>query len=581
MLIQLCKKLEVGMLLLALFYLFSPLVSVSKTSFFQGVKAGDMIFVFVFYLLFVWLWRFIVKESLTFKLSRIDILLVMYGLYIVVLYLFSCEELDREILLVYVTSGLLYISVRVLGTRQTRWVFWMFPFLLLWQLWYGIACQTQYFYPGRGMHLIHGSFLNTGIWSCFVACVGVILCGGITWVSSRMLKIFCGLGVFLVVYLLFMGNSRAAWLGSAVGVGYLFYKETGSLKRLKKWAILLLFSGILLGAGLCTWHKVNSALGRLLIWKVSGQMCYEHPWGMGINGFQRNYMAYQENYFAGGGNEVERMLADETLYAFNDFLRIGVEQGILGLLFIMVLLYLAFRKNNVGYCCSKEIYIIRGVLLTWLVFSLFSYPSSQLQTKAIFIVFIGMLSSVQPGVLKVSGKWLGALTGIVGILFCCQMVWPYREAVRDWENCLKNRHVLSEEVNARYRPLMNSSCFLANCSLLLNRSGEHAKALEIASRGVSLYHSYGCCVEKGIAMEKLECYDAAEAAWIQAGNLVPNRFRPLYLRMEMKYKQGDMEQVGRLIDSLAVKKIKVRSPELLFMLERVKLIEQKIKTRCL
>jgi len=121
MLIQLCKKLEVGMLLLALFYLFSPLVSVSKTSFFQGVKAGDMIFVFVFYLLFVWLWRFIVKESLTFKLSRIDILLVIYGLYIVVLYLFSCEELDREILLVYVTSGLLYISVRVLGTRQTRW----------------------------------------------------------------------------------------------------------------------------------------------------------------------------------------------------------------------------------------------------------------------------------------------------------------------------------------------------------------------------------------------------------------------------------------------------------------------------
>lgn len=54
MLMQLCKKLEVGMLLLALFYLFSPLVSVSKTCFFQGVKAGDMIFILVFCLLFVW-----------------------------------------------------------------------------------------------------------------------------------------------------------------------------------------------------------------------------------------------------------------------------------------------------------------------------------------------------------------------------------------------------------------------------------------------------------------------------------------------------------------------------------------------
>lgn len=48
MLMQLCKKLEVGMLLLALFYLFSPLVSVSKTCFFQGVKAGDMIFILEF-----------------------------------------------------------------------------------------------------------------------------------------------------------------------------------------------------------------------------------------------------------------------------------------------------------------------------------------------------------------------------------------------------------------------------------------------------------------------------------------------------------------------------------------------------
>ena len=96
---QLCKKLEVGMLLLALFYLFSPLVSVSKTCFFQGVKAGDMIFILVFCLLFVWSWRFAKKESLVFKLSGIDVLLLVCGLYIIVLYLFSWEQLDREVLL--------------------------------------------------------------------------------------------------------------------------------------------------------------------------------------------------------------------------------------------------------------------------------------------------------------------------------------------------------------------------------------------------------------------------------------------------------------------------------------------------
>ena len=214
-------------------------------------------------------------------------------------------------------------------------------------------------------------------------------------------------------------------------------------------------------------------------------------------------MAYQENYFVGGGNEVERMLADETLYAFNDFLRIGVEQGIFGLLFIVVLLYLVFRRNKMGGCCTKEIHVIRGVLLAWLVFSLFSYPSSQLQTKAICIVFIGMLSSSLPGMLEINGKWLGVLTGIVGILFCCQAVWPYREAVRNWENCLANRHVLAEEVDVRYRPLMNSSFFLANCSLLLNQSGEHVKALEVADRGVCLYQFLRVLRGKGYCHGKL------------------------------------------------------------------------------
>ena len=541
MFVQVCKKLEIGILLLALCYLFSPSVSMGRTCFFQGVKASDMICIFVIYLLFVWSWRFIGKESLTFKLSGIDILLLLYGVYILLLCLFSWRELDREVLLVHVTCGLLYISVRVLPERQLYFVFWIFPFVLLWQLWYGIAYQIQYFYPGRGMQLVHGSFLNTGIWSCFVACVSVILCGGILLVSSRVVKIFCGLGILLTLYLLFTGNSRAAWLGFAVGGGYLFYKEIGLLKGLKKWGIVLLFLGVSLSAGLSTCHKVNSALGRVLIWKVSSQICWEHPWGTGINGFQRNYMANQENYFAKEGSETEKMLADETLYAFNDFLRVGVEQGIIGMLFVVSLLYLTFRKCGMKNYFFRELHVIRGVVLVWLVFSLFSYPSSQLQTKAIFVVFIGMLASLQMGMLKVNGRYFGFLVMIAGIMFYCRMVEPYREAVKEWDACLKNRRVSPEEISLLYPPLINSFYFLANCSLLLNQTGEYSMALKMADRGVLLYHSYGCCVEKGIALEGLGHYDEAEMAWIQAGLLVPNRFKPLYLRIEMWDKVGDLE----------------------------------------
>ena len=189
---QLCKKLEVGMLLLALFYLFSPLVSVSKTCFFQGVKAGDMIFILVFCLLFVWSWRFAKKESLVFKLSGIDVLLLVCGLYIIVLYLFSWEQLDREVLLMHVACGLLYIAVRILGIQQmhafSSWEFFEYRYVEL-------------FRRLRGYNFMWGndaSFFSCGkdvLWFRGISNRVLAFHGKFT---SSMARVCCWRGVFIL-----------------------------------------------------------------------------------------------------------------------------------------------------------------------------------------------------------------------------------------------------------------------------------------------------------------------------------------------------------------------------------------------
>lgn len=572
MLKQVSEKIETGLFLGCIIYLFSPWVGINVSYLALEIKMCNIITVFVFVLLGISIWRHVRDGNFRVELSSLDIIVALYGCYLGVLCLLSWNTLDRGVLLLHVACALLYIYARNTGGRCMRCVLLAFPFLLLWQLWHGIAEQTQYFYPGMGITLVHGSFLNTSIWSCFVACVAVIMVGSIHLYSSLWVKSFYGMGILLSVVLLFIGNSRAAWLGFAVGCGYILYRTARKRCRIGNWGIVLMFVGLLVTTGVYTSHKVDSALGRLLVWKVSGRMCMEHPWGTGMNGFQRNYMSYQEQYFMDGETDKEKMLADETIFAFNDLLQVVVEQGIVGLLLFAFLLYNMLNTRDLRKERLQETRVIRGVLFVWLVFSLFSYPSSQLQTKAIFVVFVAMLSSKKTTVWSFDGKWLGGFGGLVGLLFCVLEVHPYRQAVDEWSVYMKRREIPGTGMDPVFCPLMNSAYFLSNYSMLLNLAGECERAVMLADRGVRLYHSYGCCLEKGKALKQLGEYQLAEICWVKAGNLIPNRFRPLYLRMEMWENVGNRDRAVGLADTLLHKKVKVRSPELSYFLERAEQI---------
>lgn len=567
--------------LLILCCFFSPCVSVGGTSFFQGMKACDMICMLGIYLLLMYAWRYSHGRGFHFKFSRLDVIVLIYSTYLFLLVVLSWEHLDREVVLCHMACGMLYLAARNAGEWQHKQIIVLFPFVLLWQLWYGIAEQTLYFYPGMGIGLVRGSFLNTGIWSCFVACVGVLLCGLVGLNSSWWMKFVCGVGCVSGIALLYVGNSRAAWLGFIVGVGFLCYKQVKRIRGTTRWVAIGILFVLMVVAGMSTMHKGDSALGRVFIWKISGQMCLEQPQGRGMDGFRRDYMDYQQRYFATGGSVNEKRLADDNLFAFNDLLRVSVEQGVVGIILSFLLVYHIFRKDESSGVDGRMVWVLKSVVVVLLVFSLFSYPASQLQVKGILILFMAMLSSLKTEVWSFNGKWL-VIPGVVAVLLAGgRLVLPYRGAIQAWDDCLKRKDVPGEYVSSVLFPLRNNSIFLSNCALLLNAGGETEAAASVAGRGVSLYHSYACCIELGIAMERLGKLSLAEQAWEYAGNLVPNRFRPLYLRMEMWMKAGDREKALELAERLLYKGIKVRSPELYYFLERAKQVKLILKTDCL
>lgn len=78
--------------------------------------------------------------------------------------------------------------------------------------------------------------------------------------------------------------------------------------------------------------KKDSADGRLLMWKIAGRAILDNPVrGTGSGGFPAAFAKAQADYFSSGqGTEKEKLVAGSPEYAFNEYLQIGMEQGVGG-----------------------------------------------------------------------------------------------------------------------------------------------------------------------------------------------------------------------------------------------------------
>lgn len=136
--------------------------------------------------------------------------------------------------------------------------------------------------------------------------------------------------------------------------------------------------------------KRGSADGRLFLWKIATQAIAKEPvFGVGLGNFAGAYGQAQYNYFSKGIDEKEAMTADCPAYAFNEFLQIGVEQGIIGLLLFLGVVILAIR----GCLRDKKKAGILGAIVAVLVFAFTSYPFSVLPICIAFVVVVALANA--------------------------------------------------------------------------------------------------------------------------------------------------------------------------------------------
>lgn len=387
--------------------------------------------------------------------------------------------------------------------------------------------------------------------------------------KSSALAFLSFLCLCVIAYTVPLHVSRTGVVAALIGVVFVLAAQiqelysTHALFRQKLPGILTLvvaFISIFLVTFRLYERNQTSVSGRYLIYRAAIPMLYEEPiWGLGIQRFKDVYNNYQRVYLV--ENELsmpERLLADDTFFAFNEFLQVGIEMGLIGFAlfcglvgFIIYCLISRYKKDdhpaiNTGAAAS---------LLAILVCCLSSYPLRTMSVLLNAVFFLAILAfnscPAQKGVVIVQYGWprrIGAILIILSFGYCTKKLWDRQIALFYWRKAAKlSLSVAFSDAQDYYslaeKALADDGNFLFNYGAELHLSGRHetglitlnSSAARISHSNLSIYQGEACLALNNIKM--------AEHHFKQACQMVPSRYLPKYLlfnlyKQELKFSQA-------------------------------------------
>ncbi len=661
-------------LVIVIVYLIVP--SITVESLMNGTQSGKtFIFLYLMMILgaFILLQVFIFNKTKYFRISLLDVFLIVWCLYSILNGYLKDIPLSLRLFEFY---GLIILYI---GLRQIRrnYFIWLYVALIL-----GGAIQAVYgnlqlwgYYPSHhGLFKMTGSFFNPGPYAGYLAAVFPIALGfylfniaesvtthhpifvklssfgnGLKASFKKVpvvthffdikrneestpekhslrqvhtnyyytLKYLVLISIISLCLVLPASRSRAAWLAVVVSSIYLIsiryrlysrtiiYFDTNT----KKIFLLVSFLVLLTAAGAGLYHmKKGSADGRMLIWKVSMNMIKESPvLGNGFDQFKAHYMDYQAAYFEQNPDSEDAMVAGDNNYAFNEPIQLMVENGLIGIMLLVAIMWLVFpgqyktrrsketkeeqtTNNNIGLSLQVNqipveeseqnwylLHISRAVILSVLVFGLFSYPLQILPIKICLVVALAVAAGILGRKVKTNSLQFIPLkttrfalksiisVGSIGLLWLAtERIQHIQTAYSDWKNAFDIYNIgmyndCLDDYKKAYPILKTNGDFLTNYGKALSMAEKYPEAVSVLRQAAKHYPNTIVYTALGDSYKKLSETLQAETAYLHAWKMVPSRFYPKYLLAKLYDETGQHEKSVAIAKELLGKVIKIES----------------------
>jgi len=240
------------------------------------------------------------------------------------------------------------------------------------------------------------------------------------------------------------------------------------------------------------------------------------------------------------------------------------------------------------------LHISRAVILSIVVFGLFSYPLQILPIKiCLFIavaIAVGALNLKGPEIIKQSSSSYNsrkfALKSILSV-GCFGVLWltaSYMQQVKvaytDWKYAFDtyNMGIYNDcltDYKKAYPILKTNGDFLTNYGKALSMADKHIEAIEMLQQAVKYYPNTVVCTTLGDSYKKIGQTELAEKAYNHSYNMNPSRFYPKYLLVKLYNDSGQNRKAIKMAKELLKKEVKIESTAIQEIKEEMKKIIEK------
>jgi len=442
------------------------------------------------------------------------------------------------------------------------------------QSFYGVLQYIGKYPSNHNSFAVTGSFDNP---AGFIAVLSLLFPIGIFWCikSKRLEQRLVFFSVGLILFSIIISGSRTGLLAviiSTISIFIIEFQLLSKIKHLKYFKLKVFSTIILLLASLFILYvwKPDSANGRLLIWNVSTEMIKDKPLiGFGYKGFQANYMSYQAQYFKENPNSSFKQLADNVTHPFNEFIKIAVNYGVIGLLLYIFLISIVFWIIFKSKHPQKNILV--GMLVSFITISIFSYP---LQYAPIWLLLIYLTLVAFSVRLYEKNLPLIIRIPIIGVCFLGIILFSFRmNCELKWKDiAVKSLQGQTKQMLPKYEKLYPylkyNSLFLYNYGAELNVARQFERSKILLNECQKKFNDYD--LQMLLADNYYHIGDTTEAIIIyqHAENMIPCKFLPLYRQFEIYKKNEKVSNAKEIAQKIVEKQVKVKSTTVESIIEK-------------
>jgi tetratricopeptide (TPR) repeat protein len=374
--------------------------------------------------------------------------------------------------------------------------------------------------------------------------------------------------------------------GYAISACLLIAWHKGVVITLKK-ALLLAGAFLLLLFLLAFFFKTDSSLGRLLVYKISIHILQDH-WltGIGWGNFERVYGQYQVAYFKSGHYSTkELLLADNTRFAFNDYLQLAIETGLAGSLALAALLIGIVFLIRRGVKKNPHLLLMMAIVqvIAIAVAAACMHIMEQFAFQALSIVCLGIIVFYNHASTKLIWRYLLTTIVLMGTL-----AWMHAGAYIRHYDAYKRYGAAKElyragyltdamkEYQLLYPALQKDVYFSIDYANALINLQQYANAIPVLEKLTAATNSAAVQAKLATCYEHTYQLDAAETAHETAVYMVPNRFTYRYNLFAFYKHTGQQNKAVQTARNISTLPVKIPSLQVVAIQQEVKawLLEQ-------